>query len=355
MADAPGRGERLTGLDAFRGLLALAVAAYHLSVWWGLWPAGSFLNMAFARLGNFGVSAFFLLSGFLLVRQSPWSAIAAEGPGRHALKRWLRLAPLFYLAVALNLGFRLGMGPEGSARMVAENLTLSFGAIHPNHALVTGGWYVGLVALAFAAWPLVAWLRARLGWGFILVLAAGLSCWSLGWTLQRVPGAPLWNRFHTYVQPGNQVFLLALGALLAELHERIPWRLRLPAVALLAAPLLAVLLWTQPRFYDHFDVLMGAVRYKYLLVAAALLLLAALHGGAPGPLGRILGRVGAWSYGIYLLHPFGYHLLLRLGFGVERPWPPFLLSMALALLFGALAHRLLEEPLGRLGSGRTRS
>lgn len=331
------------------------MAVYHLSVWWGVWPSGSFFNMAFARLGNFGVSSFFLLSGFLLLRQSPWEAIAAEGPGRYALRRWLRLAPLFYLAVALNLGFRLGMGPEGSARMIVENLTLSFGAIHPNHALVTGGWYVGLVALAFAAWPAVAWLRARLGWGFTLALAAGLTLWSLGWTLQRVPEAPLWNRFHTYVQPGNQVFLLALGALLAELHERIPWRLRLPALALLAVPLLAVLLWTEPRFYDHFDVLMGAVRYKYLLAVTLLLLLAALLGGVPGILGRALARVGAWSYGIYLLHPFGYHLLLNLGFGVERPWPPFLLSMALALLLGALAHRFLEEPLGRLGSGRPRA
>jgi len=352
IADAPARGERLAGLDTFRGLLALAVAVYHLSVWWDLWPAGSFLNMAFARLGNYGVSAFFLLSGFLLVRQSPWPAVAAEGLGRYALRRWLRLAPLFYLAAALNLGFGLGMGPEGSLRMILENLALAFGAIHPNHALVTGGWYVGLVALAFAAWPLAAWLRARLGWGFTGVLAAGLTLWSLPWTLQRVPAALQWDRFHAYVQPGNQLFLLGLGMLLAEGHERLSWRLRLPAVALLAAPPLALLLWSEPRFYDHFAVLMGPIRYRYVAAVVALLMLAALYGGVPGRLGGALARVGAWSYGIYLLHPFGYHLLRTLGFGVERPWPPFLLSVALALVAGALAHRLVEAPLGRLGAVR---
>lgn len=358
---AAGRGlaqlpdPRLPGLDAFRGLLALAVAAYHLSVWWGVWPSGSFMNMAFARLGNYGVSAFFLLSGFLLARQSPWASIAREGLGRYALRRWLRLAPLFYLAVFLNLVFRLGMGPEGSPRMIAENLTLVFGAIHPNHALVTGGWYVGLVSLAFAAWPAVAWLRSRLGWGVIVALATGLLLWSLPWSLQRVPGSDLANRFHTYVQPGNQLLLLGLGALLAELHARIPRRLRFAATAALALPLLAVLLWPTPRFYDHFDVLMGAVRYKYILVVTGLLLLAALQGRTPGWSGRILGKVGAWSYGIYLLHPFGHRLLVGLGLGSGNPWIPFLLSMALAVGFGALAHRFLEEPLGRLGSKRRAS
>jgi peptidoglycan/LPS O-acetylase OafA/YrhL len=328
----------------------LAVAAYHLSVWWGLWPAGSFLNMAFARLGNYGVSAFFLLSGFLLVRQSPWEAIAGEGPGRYALRRWLRLAPLFYLAVALNLGFRLGMGPEPSPRMIAENVALVFGAIHPNHALVTGGWYVGLVALAFAAWPAVAWVRARLGWGFTLALAASLALWSLPWTLHKVPEAESWDRFHTYVQPENQLLLLGLGAVLAELHGRLRWRLSLTATLALALPLLVALLWGSPRFYDHFDVLAGAIRYRYLALAAALLLLAALHGDPPGLPGRLLARLGAWSYGIYLLHPFGYRFLLWTGLGNTNPWIPFLLSMALAVALGALAHRFLEQPLGRVGS-----
>jgi exopolysaccharide production protein ExoZ len=342
-------GSRLPGLDAFRGLLAMAVAAYHLSVWWGVWPTGSLWNMAFARLGNYGVSAFFLLSGFLLVRQSPWGSISREGLGHYALRRWLRLAPLFYLAVLLNLSFRLGMGPEASPRMIAENFALIFGAIHPNHALVVGGWYVGLVALAFAAWPVLAWLRSRLGWGFTLALATGLVLWSLPWTLHKVPGAESWNRFHTYVQPGNQLLLLGLGALLAELHGRVPWRLSLWATATLTLPLILWLVWPEPRFYDHFDVLTGWIRYRYLLAVSGILVLAALHGDRPGPFGRALASLGAWSYGIYLLHPFGYRLLVWLGLGKGNPWIPFLLSMALALVFGALAHRYLEQPLGRLG------
>ena len=54
-------------------------------------------------------------------------------------RRFLRLAPVFYLACALNLIFRLGMGPEPTWVRILENLTFTFGAIHPNHALVTGG------------------------------------------------------------------------------------------------------------------------------------------------------------------------------------------------------------------------
>lgn len=337
-----------------RGLLALAVAAYHLSVWWELWPSGTPWNMAFAKLGNFGVSAFFLLSGFLLARQSPWTSIQREGLGRYYLRRWLRLAPLFYLAVALNFAFQLGMGPQPSLRMLAENFTLAFGAIHPNHALVTGGWYVGLAALAYAAWPGVAWLRARLGWAVAAVLAAGLGWASLAWTLEAVPAAEPWSRFHAYVQPGNQVFLLALGALLAELHVRLPWRPRPAAVLALGLPLLVLLLHQSRPFYDHFDVLTGWARYRSLALVAGLVLAAALAGGRPGPAGRALARFGAWSYGIYLLHPFAHRLVATVGLPPGSRWIPFLLAFAASVGFGALAHRWIEVPVSRLGARRRR-
>lgn len=339
---------RLPGLDALRGFLALAVMAYHLSVWTGLFEIGGRWNMAMAKLGNFGVSAFFMLSGFLLFRLTPWEAVAREGLGRFWVRRWLRLAPLFLVLAATNVVLGLGMGPEPKPQFLLENLTLTFGAIHPNHALVRGGWYVGLVVLLYAAYPALAWLRARLGWPVLAVLFAGLLVWSFGPTLQEILAFPPGSdaRFHEYVMPRNQLFLFLAGALLAELHARMPGRLRGAAVAGIAGGAAAFLAFQGPWFADHLETMAGAIRYRHLAVVAFVVFVCAFQGGRPGPLGRLWARIGAWSYGTYLLHPF-VHLALQ-GLSPLRGWPLFWTTSLASLLLAAVSERLFEGPIARL-------
>lgn len=335
-------------LDPLRGLLALCVAVYHLSVWFELWPSGSGPNMAAARLGNYGVSAFFVLSGFLLFRTAPWARLRAEGLGRFWLRRFLRLAPLFYLACGLNLAFRLGMGPAPSARFILENLTLTFGAFHPNHALVIGGWYVGLVSLLYLAYPALAWLRERGGLAFLALLALGLWAWSLPPTLHGVMGQEPWNRFHAYVLAPNQLFLLAWGGLVAGLHGATERRLDARWALLLALPLVWLLVKPTPQFFDHLAALTGWLRYRYALAVALIVALAAFAREADlGWPGKALARLGAWSYGLYLLHPFTMKLVAPHLMGL----PGFSLALGLAVLAAALAHRWIEEPLGRVAKG----
>ena len=347
-APVAARPTRLGLLDPLRGILALCVAVYHLGVWFDISQSGGGANIAMARLGNYSVSAFFVLSGFVLFRTTPWSRVREEGPGRFYLRRFLRLAPVFYLACVLNVALHLGMGPEPSLRFILENLTLTFGAFHPNHALVTGGWYVGLVALLYFAYPLLAWLRAKGGIWFLGALALGLWAWSLPSTLHGVMEQPLWNRFHTYVLAPNQLFLLAWGALLAGLHAATEKRLEPKLALLLALPLVWLLIKPTPQFFDHLAVLTGWHRYGYLLAVTGLVALGAFtRDGEQGRVGRGLTHLGAWSYGIYLLHPFTMklvapHLAGRGGFG---------LALGLAIVAAWAVHRWIEEPLGRLGRG----
>jgi peptidoglycan/LPS O-acetylase OafA/YrhL len=343
---AEARPARLGQLDPLRGILALCVAVYHLSVWFELSRSGSGMNMATAKLGNYSVSAFFVLSGFLLFRTASWQRIQKEGVGRFWLRRFLRLAPVFYLVCTLNVVFHLGMGPGPSLRYILENLTLTFGAFHPNHALTIGGWYVGLVALLYFVYPALAWLREKGGLGFLVALALGLWLWSLPATLHGVMAQDQWNRFHAYVVAPNQLFLLAWGGLLAGLHARTEQRLEPKVALLLALPLLWLILRPVPQFFDHLTALTGWLRYRYLLVVTVLVALAAFtRDGESGWFGTLLTRLGTWSYGLYLIHPFAMklvapHLAGYLGFS---------LSLGLAILGAALVHRYIEEPFGKLG------
>ncbi|MDE3032529.1 MAG: acyltransferase [Acidobacteriota bacterium] len=344
---------RLGLLDPLRGLLAVCVAVYHLGVWFAISQSGSGANIAMARLGNYSVSAFFLLSGFLLFRTAPWERLRREGLGRFWLRRFLRLAPLFYLACALNLVLRLGMGPSPTLGRVLENATFTFALIQPNLALTTGGWYVGLVALLYVTYPALAWLREKGGIPFLAALAVGLWAWSLPATLHGVMSQAMWNRFNAYVEPPNQLFLLAWGGLLGALHARTVRRLEVRWALLLALPLVWLLVKPEPRFYDHLVVLTGWLRYRYLLIVTGLVALAAFTRNLEAPPeSRILAgftaglsALGDWSFGLYLLHPFlqrlvAPHLPGMAGFG---------LALGLAIVAAALAHRWIEEPLGKLG------
>src|SRR5208283_3104835 len=132
-------------------------------------------------------------------------------------KRFVRIAPLYYLAVALNLALGLAAGPQPSLRMLAENATLTFALFHPNHAMVVGGWAIGIECVFYLAFPLLAWAAVR--FKPFLALAAGvLFLLSLPYTLEAVPAASMAGdmKFHTYVQIANHAFLFFLGGLVAQ-------------------------------------------------------------------------------------------------------------------------------------------
>ncbi len=333
--------QRFATLDALRGVLALGVAVYHLSVWFGLTPAGSLSNMALAKAGNYSVSAFFVLTGFLLARTAAWPSIARQGLWTWTRKRMLRLAPLFWIAVLIDLLLGLGMGPEPKLRFIAENFTLTFGLFHPNHALVTGGWYVGVAVLAYAAWPAIAWVMERVGAWTLGLLTVALVRWTFAPTLHEVMAAESWNRFHVYVMPGNQLFLVGLGALVGWLHGRFDRRLG-------HAPFLAgvsVAMWALfrpfPWFGDHLAALTGPLRYYYVGCVTALVALCAFHKGLESKWLKPLTLLGGWSYGIYLAHPF----LQRMVAPHVTGWTGLTLALAGSILVAAAAERWIERPL----------
>jgi len=348
-APLPPPSSRIDSLDVLRGLMALAVAVYHISIWTDFFPAGTRTNNLVAILGNYGVEGFFIVSGFcffFLYGDVRWDRGELA---RFHIKRFFRIAPLYYLAVFLNLALRQNVGPSFSWRYLAENLTLSFGLFHPNHAMVLGGWSIGIEYVFYLAFPLLAFLTRR-KW-MLYLLAAAFILMAYPWTFGAVQAASHIGeqKFHAYVQIPNHAFLFLLGGILAHLRTLIPWRL----TYYLFLPALGLLLWAaMPRelpFYDHFEVMAGMPRVKYAVFCFLIVGLAAFFEMPRSILVRPFVWLGDASYSVYLLHPFTFAAVKQVLPGTWHGAGLFWISLATTLLLATLVYRYMEKPAIRLG------
>jgi peptidoglycan/LPS O-acetylase OafA/YrhL len=347
LPEAPPQAERVEALDILRGLMALCVAVYHLGVWTRAFEGGT--RDAVIVLGIFGVEAFFLISGFCFFHlYAARSFDGAELRSFH-LKRFFRIAPLYYLAMLLGavFAFDQAVGPRVTPLRMLENLTMTFGLVHPNHAMVLGGWSIGLEYVFYLAFPALAFIaRSRLA---LYALAGALVLWALPYNFGVVSEAAEPRKFHAYVQLPNHAFLFAFGALIADLRARLP--ARIPALVSLA--LLTILGWgaalAQPEIIDHLEVMVGMARMKYAALCTAVVLLFAF---TKLPSSRILTPfrwLGELSYSVYLMHPFAWELVRPSLPAQMSALTQLLCGLAAAVALAFITWRMVERPCNALG------
>lgn len=319
---------RLAGLDALRGIAAMAVVLYHYTAWYaeemgGHAPPGSSL---FVTFGHFGVELFFIISGFVIfLTLSRTNSVAG-----FARSRFTRLYPAFVTAILVTLA----VDASGvSAWRVLANLTMAPELIGARP--IDGSYWslqyelVFYVLAAFCVlvmrWrapeiPCAVWLA--------VALAVRLSGWDLEFrTLERLSLA--WF-----------AHLFVIGIMLFRLHAgqatRLSW-------VVLAVALEMAFLGPHWAFQP-----ISPIAYGLMIAGFAALVWFAVtpHGGmlAIPPL-RFLGRV---SYPLYLVHQApGFILIARLeAMGV----PPDLaigIAIAAAILLAWAITDLVEAQLGR--------
>jgi peptidoglycan/LPS O-acetylase OafA/YrhL len=354
-ADTPAAisGERLEALDSLRGVMALAVAIYHFGV---LTQAleGAVRNASIV-FGIYSVQGFFIISGFCFFRLYGRARFDRSQLMRFHVRRFARIAPLFYVAIALTYLIHEPVTPNAPWERWLENITLSFGFFHPNHALVIGGWSIGIEYMFYLVFPLLAWAtRPRVVLYLLLVPALA---WAAPYTFHRVAAASPSQQFNVYVQVGNHAALFLLGGVLADLHERVPHRLPLP----LSAAAIAWLWWTalamEPPIVDHIAVMVGLARLKYAALCGASVGLCAFTSSGAAPVAP-LRWLGALSYSIYLVHPIAWHLSSRVLADRTSPSVQLLAAVGVTLALASCTRLAIEKPaiaLGRRFRERARS
>lgn len=396
MANAEGH---VRSLDALRGALALYVALHHVGfIFTDAWRALGgvpWLFTKFAAFGHSAVIAFFLLSGFAMMRSHGDDPFDRASLSQYAFRRVRRLYGVYLGALLATALLSLHRAPPARAlaELPANVLMLQAGGgpwWRQTYLGNTPLWSLSFEAAYYLAFPALLLLGRRLG-AYALV-AAVLALGALGWAgvalgdlrdasvaallpawwagawlatpgcaarRWRVPSwlagygvglVPLLSRAlpdSTAADLLVAVAFLPLFARLAQEREASPPRAPSPTplLALLALHATAagfLLGGDRPATRDAFEV-------AYLAAPLALAALAPwLEGLArhPAPRPALLGLCGI-SYGLYVVH----FPVLALARDLAAAWrfPP---AAALALAFAGLGAALalawaLEGPLHR--------
>jgi peptidoglycan/LPS O-acetylase OafA/YrhL len=299
-----GTSVRLAGLDGLRAVAILLVIAYHATIRWSLpLPRGV---KGFLAEGSFGVTIFFVLSGFLITHLllGEERKTGSISLGRFYFRRAFRILPaaFCYLAMVSVLGalgrMTVAAGDVAASAGFVRNLTYRvFGPASTAHY-----WSLSIEEQFYLVWPVIfVVLRGRMR---VHVTAA------------MVVAAPLWRMAAQRMGVGLDVYLsrtdllydsLAVGCLLAVLRAD-PAAGRFMRGRVMQHPLMllaAVVGVVATGFYYHWLPRgLDAVRLSasYVAVAAGINYLVE---GRKGVVGWMLGTgvmvwIGRLSYSLYL-------------------------------------------------------
>ena len=322
------RVKRLVWIDIAKGLAILFVAYFHFFTTYfqhGVLPPPDWTNVAasalsFLRLAWFHVSGlgfhavgvFIILSGLTLMQSTMRRAESRPlAWGSWYGARFLRLYPMYWVAhlVYLLSPFQARLEPVDE-RIILSLLGLRFVDIEMNFMYLNAAWwYFAMLIQFYLIFPLLFWTARRVGpWWFLVIgCTAGFFA--------RYVLLVLWPQNGLWVLGGFAICRLpefALGMSLAMWHsqsrERVEWFL-LRGAGLVAGLILypaAMQLYHGRYPYIFCDFGTGACCMLEIVGIAGLISL--FHSPA-----KIFALVGAYSYGLYLIHqPYVIWLGLRI-------------------------------------------
>ena len=322
----------------------------------------SFLRAAWWEISGLGfhaVGAFIILSGWTLMESTARHAAKGELVwGRWYGARFVRLYPMYWVAHIIYFisPFIAKLEPV-DGRIVLSLLGLRFINIEMNFMYLNAAWwYFSMLIQFYLLFPLLFWAIRKFGAGIFLIVAC-----ALGFFVRYLFLGP-WPQNGLWVLGGFAVCRLpefALGMALAAWHSksvlpaapkpstkagsersesngstRVNWFLLRGAGLVTGLILYPAALWLYDYSYVYVDFATGACCFLVIVGLAGFI--SRFEG-----VSKILGLLGVYSYGLYLIHqPYVIWLGLHI-----RPQTilMFLLTFLVVLVILSAWGTLLEK------------
>lgn len=355
--------KKLDWIDALRGLAVLGVINVHCLLsthvdggkapWMPQW----LYNLLHS--GMYGVQLFFIVSAYTMFHSYYGRKGEAHAARNFFIRRYFRIAPMFYFGIVLYLGFNLVAWKEPrpiESILLTATFTHGFSPRWINE-VVAGGWSI---AVEFTFYLLVPWLAHKLT-SFLraaefltLTLAVGVVLYVLGVLgMQGRLGLPLQDftqqyfgdDFFLYYWLPNQLPVFAFGFVLYFLMQKL---LRQPepkwSKAMLVAGLALMVIFGCLRPGGVLGHLPFAVAFFLFSIGMALVRPKIFVNAA-------IQKIGVDSFGIYIWHyaiKGGFDRVLpRLGLDHDSPYYLLVLIplvIGTAYMMSELTRVTVEEP-----------
>ncbi len=341
MSDVTARPQRFQAIEGLRAFAALSVLLYHTVTHYNVatleYSTWEWIN----RLGNFGVSAFFLISGFLLFRPYVVAHLTErERPniGRFYTRRFLRIIPGYWVAISAAAFLSYISFGDWTDWLTAYGLLGNYRGGYQLFGLgvewtlsIEISYYLLLPVIAaglFRLSPATADVRRKVrghlaGLAGLYVLTMALRIWRLWGTDDSLAPRGVWFPMQQLLDKTVIGYFdwfalgmaLAVGSAWVTAGGRLPWVIqKLAANPLVSWLLAAQASWVALQLNLPVSVFDPVTRVQTFGIAfvygfvALLLLVPAVFGDADrGPVRHVLANrvvvaLGTISYGIYLWH-----------------------------------------------------
>jgi peptidoglycan/LPS O-acetylase OafA/YrhL len=321
----------IPALDGIRGIAILIVLLHHFRFLLNAQFRTQYILFKCFEVGWCGVVLFFVLSGFLITGILLDSRSSTNYFSTFYARRVLRIFPLYYGYLALAfLGSRLLHNLFGGVNPLLHInpwLYMSYFENYRKPPMIVDPYLGHLWSLAveeqfYLIWPLLVFLvrPAALAW-----ICLALIPLSLGVRFHYAGQSPGFSAYVNTITPAS-LDSLASGALIALTVRSIVWRRRVALVApyVIAISLIwfSILAWRSGGLFEYeYLIQTWGITALTLLFAAFVFIAATSRRGVVVSLLNLSGLrfTGKISYGLYVLHPLVYALVLQVLAAVPVP------------------------------------
>lgn len=339
---------RIESLDWLRGLMAIAIMLYHLTYWhFFSLDSSTFLG----RLGVYGVSVFFVLSGLSMAIVYSKFIMDKQTIVVFYIRRIFRIWPLLWVCIALAIAPTLVKGGEISLIKVFANLTTLFGFISPGSYINTGAWSIGNEMVYYAFTPIVIMLyeKSRVQGNILLMVTFFVALTFAFFLLD--PQKSLAEEWITYINPFNNIFLYVVGIAIYYNLKNI--EIEPPVLLMLLGVSLAIFIF-YPVNGDKIAIVTGTNRVIFLFASIILVVFFykfSRYEIIPKNIQYPLEQFGMATYGVYLLHPI-VNMYVGYAFksaGLENSAYLFAVIVIFTIVIAIASYNLFEKKIIKFG------
>lgn len=336
--------KRLHNLDYLRGLAAFGIMVFHLTSWsFGKYPSETFM----ARVGIYGVSIFYVLSGLTLFHVY-FHKLKPEFANVLTFfrKRIFRIFPLLWLTsiVAILISRKL---PDPYVLFL--NLSGIFGFVKWDAYFSPGVWSIGNELAFYAFFPFFVFFIKH-SKPLMLILSLIITAFTF---IGLDDAVPLGKQWKNYINPLNQVFLFLSGFLMGLLFKNINLNKKLSIIVLLSS---FALFYFYPVSGYRINLVTGINRLVF--TSCCFFICLSFYKSIftfPNLLHNILAKLGEISYSVYLLHPIVYKItgvvlaLLGRHFFETSAYSKIAISALLTLILSYFIYEYFEKYFIKMG------